>query len=126
MLVTSAIASALLASQFFETEFLEAARLSASGGLVGLGAKLGMGCTCGNGIQGLASLSPASLAFTLVFMAAGAAAAALGDQSASLRPTPTAFSPALAAAAAALAAGQLALGRRGGASAVAAANALCD
>ena len=128
MLVTSAVASAVLASQFFEAEFLEAAsltRLAASGGLVGLGAKLGMGCTCGNGIQGLASLSPASLAFTLVFMAAGAAAAALGDQSASLRPTPTAFSPALAAAAAALAAGQLALGRRGGASALAAANALC-
>merc|ERR1719272_2386826 len=55
MLVTSAIASALLASQFFETEFLEAA----------------------------------SLSLTLVFMAAGAASAALGDQSASLRPTPT-------------------------------------
>ena len=128
MLVTSAVASTLLAPQFFESEFLLAAslyRLAASGGLVGLGAKLGMGCTCGNGIQGLAALSPASLAFVLVFMASGAAAAAFGDQSASLRPTPAAFSPALAVVAAALAAGQLALGRRRGRSAVAAANALC-
>ena len=131
MLATSAVASALLAPQFFEDGSFAAIslpRLAAAGGLVGLGAQLGHGCTCGNGIQGLASLSPASLAFVLVFMAAGAVAAVLGDQSAALVPTPTTFSPALLAVALALAAGQLALGRRAKAASsaamVAAANAL--
>jgi len=114
MIVASAIASSILAPQFFEAEFMKSAsltRLAFAGVLTGAGSKMGQGCTCGNGIQGLAALSPASGAFVVVFMAAGAAAAALGDQSAALRPTPTSFSWPLAAAAAGLAAVQLAAAR---------------
>jgi uncharacterized membrane protein YedE/YeeE len=45
----------------------------AAGLLVGLGTRLGNGCTSGHGVCGLARLSPRSLAATLTFMAAGAA-----------------------------------------------------
>ena len=48
--------------------------LALAGLLVGLGARLGSGCTSGHGVCGLASLSPRSLAATLTFMAAAAAA----------------------------------------------------
>ena len=52
-------------------------RLGVAGLLVGAGSKMGAGCTCGNGIQGLACLSKASFGFVLVFMATGALAAYL-------------------------------------------------
>ncbi len=39
--------------------------------LVGIGTRLGSGCTSGHGICGLARLSPRSLAAVAVFMAAG-------------------------------------------------------
>lgn len=61
-------------------------RLIASGLLVGSGAKLGDGCTSGNGIQGLASFSPASLAFVVIFMVAGAATSSSAGSSAFLDP----------------------------------------
>lgn len=38
-----------------------------SGGLVGYGAKLSGGCTSGNGLSGISSLSPASFAATATF-----------------------------------------------------------
>ncbi len=41
-----------------------------SGLLVGLGTRVGSGCTSGHGVCGLANLSPRSLAATLVFMSA--------------------------------------------------------
>lgn len=41
------------------------------GFLVGLGARLGSGCTSGHGICGMAMLSPRSIAATLTFMASG-------------------------------------------------------
>lgn len=110
MLVTSAVASVVLASQFFEAEFLEAAsltRLAASGGLVGLGAKLGMGCTCGNGIQGLACLSPASLGFVLIFMCTGALVAYLVDNA--FAPSASSFSWPLVRLVASIAATQYSL-----------------
>ncbi|MEZ5831924.1 MAG: YeeE/YedE thiosulfate transporter family protein [Dongiaceae bacterium] len=48
--------------------------LAVVGGLlVGVGTRLGSGCTSGHGICGLARLSPRSLAATLVFMAGGMA-----------------------------------------------------
>lgn len=47
--------------------------LIVAGLLVGLGARLGGGCTSGHGICGNARLSPRSIAATLVFMAAGIA-----------------------------------------------------
>lgn len=45
---------------------------AALGGLlVGVGVKLGSGCTSGHGVCGLGRLSPRSLAATVTFMAAG-------------------------------------------------------
>jgi len=61
-------------------------RIVLGGVFVGFGAGLGEGCTSGNGIQGLAALSKASLVFVCVFMLTGmltasltGTAAALGD-----------------------------------------------
>ena len=48
-----------------------AATLIVGGLLVGLGTRLGNGCTSGHGVCGLARLSPRSLAATATFMAAG-------------------------------------------------------
>ncbi len=48
-----------------------------AGALVGLGTRLGSGCTSGHGVCGLSRLSPRSLAATLTFMATGALAASL-------------------------------------------------
>jgi uncharacterized membrane protein YedE/YeeE len=50
-----------------------APELVLAGLLVGIGTRLGNGCTSGHGICGLARLSPRSLAATATFMAAGAA-----------------------------------------------------
>jgi uncharacterized protein len=47
--------------------------LCVAGLLVGIGTRLGSGCTSGHGVCGLARLSPRSLAATLAFMAAGMA-----------------------------------------------------
>ena len=43
----------------------------AGGLLVGIGVRLGSGCTSGHGVCGLGRLSPRSLAATLTFMATG-------------------------------------------------------
>lgn len=48
--------------------------LVAGGLLVGFGTRLGGGCTSGHGVCGVARLSPRSLAATVLFIAAGAAA----------------------------------------------------
>lgn len=45
--------------------------LAVAGLLVGFGTVLGSGCTSGHGVCGLSSLSPRSLAATLVFMLMG-------------------------------------------------------
>ncbi|MFM2043195.1 MAG: hypothetical protein RLY86_1771 [Pseudomonadota bacterium] len=47
----------------------EVPMLLAAGLLVGIGTRMGSGCTSGHGVCGLARLSPRSLAATLVFMA---------------------------------------------------------
>lgn len=47
------------------------ATLVAAGLLVGLGTRLGAGCTSGHGVCGLSRRSPRSLVATLTFMAAG-------------------------------------------------------
>ena len=44
-----------------------------SGFLVGLGSRMGGGCTSGHGVCGLARLSARSLVFTVIFMAAAIA-----------------------------------------------------
>lgn len=45
--------------------------LALAGTLVGLGTRLGSGCTSGHGVCGLSRLSKRSIAATLTFMAAG-------------------------------------------------------
>jgi uncharacterized membrane protein YedE/YeeE len=47
------------------------AALIAAGLLVGVGTRVGSGCTSGHGVCGLSRLSPRSLVATLLFMAAG-------------------------------------------------------
>lgn len=47
------------------------ATLVIAGLLVGIGTRLGSGCTSGHGVCGLARLSPRSLVATLAFMASG-------------------------------------------------------
>jgi uncharacterized membrane protein YedE/YeeE len=47
--------------------------LGLAGLLVGVGTRLGSGCTSGHGVCGLANLSPRSLAATLVFMSVAGA-----------------------------------------------------
>jgi len=50
-------------------------RLIVAGLLVGVGTRLGNGCTSGHGVCGLSRLSPRSLASVLCFMAVGMAVA---------------------------------------------------
>lgn len=47
--------------------------LIAAGLIVGIGTRIGSGCTSGHGVCGLANLSPRSLVATLVFMTIAAA-----------------------------------------------------
>jgi uncharacterized membrane protein YedE/YeeE len=47
------------------------ARIAIAGLLVGLGARLGNGCTSGHGVCGVSRLSPRSLLATATFMATG-------------------------------------------------------
>jgi uncharacterized membrane protein YedE/YeeE len=48
-----------------------------SGFLVGLGSRMGGGCTSGHGVCGIARLSPRSLVFTTVFMVTAIATVAI-------------------------------------------------
>jgi uncharacterized protein len=45
--------------------------LIAAGLLVGIGTRIGNGCTSGHGVCGIARLSPRSIAATATFMTAG-------------------------------------------------------
>ncbi|MEM1433356.1 MAG: YeeE/YedE family protein [Pseudomonadota bacterium] len=53
------------------------ALLLCGGLLVGVGTRLGSGCTSGHGVCGIARLSPRSIAATMTFMVAGMAIATL-------------------------------------------------
>ena len=50
-------------------------QLVAAGVLVGLGTRLGSGCTSGHGVCGIARLSPRSIVSTVVFLVTGAVVA---------------------------------------------------
>ena len=50
-------------------------QLVAAGVLVGLGTRLGSGCTSGHGVCGIARLSPRSIVSTIVFLITGAVVA---------------------------------------------------
>ena len=51
--------------------------LAAAGFLVGVGTRIGGGCTSGHGVCGIANLSPRSIVATLTFIAFGMATVAL-------------------------------------------------
>lgn len=61
-----------------ETRFPPSVAMLIAGGLiVGLGTRLGSGCTSGHGVCGMSRLSPRSLAATATFMATGFATVAV-------------------------------------------------
>ena len=60
-----------------EARFANPITLAVAGLLVGIGTRLGSGCTSGHGVCGVSRLSPRSLVATLTFMAAGIATVAI-------------------------------------------------
>jgi len=60
-----------------QAEFSSPLWLVAAGLFVGVGTRLGSGCTSGHGVCGMSRLSPRSLVATLTFMAAGIATVAI-------------------------------------------------
>lgn len=72
-LVAGGIAAYLVSPESFDASGAPALPLVAlAGALVGLGTRLGNGCTSGHGVCGISRLSPRSLAATLTFMTTGA------------------------------------------------------
>ncbi|MFW2348957.1 YeeE/YedE family protein [Qipengyuania sp.] len=71
-----ALAVSLLAGGI-EARFANPITLAVAGLLVGIGTRLGSGCTSGHGVCGVSRLSPRSLIATLTFMAAGIATVAI-------------------------------------------------
>lgn len=60
-----------------EARFASPLTLAVAGLLVGIGTRLGSGCTSGHGVCGVSRLSPRSLVATITFMAAGIATVAV-------------------------------------------------
>lgn len=72
-LVLAGLGGALLAPQTVAVEIVRAPwMLVVAGLLVGVGTRVGNGCTSGHGVCGLSRMSPRSLASVLTFMAVGA------------------------------------------------------
>lgn len=76
-IVTGAVVYALLFQQGIWTTDVQWWRLLGGGILVGIGTRLGKGCTSGHGINGLASLSRTSVVNVVTFMAVAIGAALL-------------------------------------------------
>lgn len=74
LLVGGGLLKLFLPAAFTITPTRSMGALIIAGLLVGLGTSLGNGCTSGHGVCGISRLSPRSIAATLTFMAAGAAA----------------------------------------------------
>ncbi|MDP2309853.1 MAG: YeeE/YedE family protein [Pseudomonadota bacterium] len=75
-LVLAGIGGMVLAPQSLAVEVHRAPwMLVVAGLLVGVGTRLGNGCTSGHGVCGLSRMSPRSLASVVTFMAVGAAVA---------------------------------------------------
>lgn len=70
-LLLAGLAAARLAPGALQASPRSLAVVAGAGLLVGIGTRLGSGCTSGHGVCGLARLSPRSLVATLVFMASG-------------------------------------------------------
>lgn len=60
-----------------EPSFASPAFLAVAGLIVGIGTRLGSGCTSGHGVCGMSRLSPRSLVATATFMATGIATVAV-------------------------------------------------
>lgn len=65
-----------LLSGGIEAQFASPVTLGLAGLIVGIGTRLGSGCTSGHGVCGVSRLSPRSLVATLTFMGAGIATVA--------------------------------------------------
>jgi uncharacterized protein len=77
-LVLAGLAAALFTPELVAVEVERAPWMIALAGvLVGLGTRIGNGCTSGHGVCGLSRMSPRSLASVLTFMAVGALVASL-------------------------------------------------
>jgi uncharacterized membrane protein YedE/YeeE len=72
LLVGGLMMHSLFAPQFFNYQLnSDYLRIIVAGLLVGLGTRLGNGCTSGHGVCGIARLSKRSIVATLVFIASG-------------------------------------------------------
>jgi uncharacterized membrane protein YedE/YeeE len=76
-LVLAGVASASLAPGAIGHSQRPLVVIALAGLLVGIGTRLGSGCTSGHGVCGLSRLSPRSLVATLTFLLTGAATVAL-------------------------------------------------
>jgi uncharacterized membrane protein YedE/YeeE len=70
-LVATGIAAALFAPGSIGNSPRSLPTLAAAGLLVGIGTRLGNGCTSGHGVCGISRLAPRSISATMVFMATG-------------------------------------------------------
>ncbi len=68
LLATGAIAYALVPASFGDAGLTSPAGLVVAGLLVGVGTRLGGGCTSGHGVCGMSRLAPRSLTATALFM----------------------------------------------------------
>lgn len=77
-LALAGLGAALVAPQLVASELgREPWMIVLAGLLVGVGTRIGNGCTSGHGVCGLSRMSPRSLASVLTFMTAGAVVATL-------------------------------------------------
>ena len=67
----------VLASGGLEASFASPITLASAGLVVGVGTRLGSGCTSGHGVCGVSRLSGRSIVATLTFMATGIATVAI-------------------------------------------------
>ena len=67
----------MLASGGIDATFASPITLAIAGLIVGIGTRLGSGCTSGNGVCGISRLSARSIVATLTFMATGIATVAI-------------------------------------------------
>jgi uncharacterized membrane protein YedE/YeeE len=70
-LVVAGIVAALLGPGSIGSSPRSLPALAAAGLLVGIGTRLGNGCTSGHGVCGISRLAPRSISATIVFMATG-------------------------------------------------------
>ena len=70
-LVLAGLAFSLLSSEGFGSSPRSLALVAAAGLMVGVGTRVGGGCTSGHGVCGISRLSPRSLVATLTFIVSG-------------------------------------------------------